>query len=206
MKIAAERKHYDWLIMPDLYFATALILSEQILSYAGDYSNVHFGSEILKELGIRDAHSNYELILPLVYNFKQGIEIGIKSLGIIDYGEYHQVHDIKFLLDELKIHAKNTQNEKTIDKLHSETWPVLIKYYNGQYIPKIKSKEYADKQNEAERYPEYKNNKTYPIPERFEWVTGEVVNRIQGDIKFIEKSFAQAFRDIKPIKKFNYRS
>ncbi len=41
------------------------------------------------------------------------------------------------------------------------------------------------------------------MPKRFEWTTGEMVFKIQNDIKFIEKKFVQVMHDIKLTKKIN---
>lgn len=205
-------KHYDWVVMPDMYITSSLILVEKMLNYSSLSNQVHMGSEITKELNLRSYHSNYELVLPLVFNFKQGIELYIKAIGIMCYGTYLKSHDLKDLMKNLKNLGKNTKNKKTINKLIYDTWPTIKKYYYGRYISNKKSN-FADKQNEAERYPEYKGRvlkssktkpKIYRIPDRFLWVTGQVVSEIHKDIKYIERKFSQAKRDIKPVKIFIY--
>lgn len=206
MQKAKSNKHYDWAIMPDLYIATALLLLEQIIP---DIPNkVDFSSNVIEGIGLRSHHPNYELILPLVFNFKHGIELYIKTLGIIDCGAYQKIHDFKELFEELKKVAKGTENEATIKQLHNDTWCIIKKYYYGRYVPSNHKSKFADKQNESERYPEYKSRekygKIYKIPERHEWVTRGVLEEIEKDIRIIEQKFAQAKRDIKPTKEFIY--
>lgn len=89
-KISKSNRHYDWAIMPDSYFATALLINEQLLEHTNDFYTP-IGNEIFKTLGFSSGHPNYELALPMIFNFKHGIELGIKYLGIIDYGEYQNL-------------------------------------------------------------------------------------------------------------------
>ena len=65
---------YDWMVMPDSYFATALLCCETLLR-----SNINLDAGAFK--GFSSEHPNYELIRPLVFNFKQGIELYVKGLA-----------------------------------------------------------------------------------------------------------------------------
>ncbi len=201
-----SNKHYYWAVMPDIYIATALILCKEM-----KVNNLSGCGGVIKGLKLRSAHLDEELVLPLVFNFKLGVELYIKSLGIIDYGKYKKTHDLKLLLNELLISVKKTKNEKAIGRLYKDTWPIIKKYYYGRYIPSKKGSNFADKRNEAERYPEYYGKKIkknlrpiYKIPDSSRWVTDELIKNIEKDIRSIEKFFAQAKRDIKPTKKFIY--
>lgn len=203
---AKSNKHYDWEVMADIYITTALLLAEQ-LPHENFYNSPETGSEVTTRLGLHSAHPNYELILPLIYNFKHGVELYIKALGIIDFGEYDGNHDFKILLTELKKSTKSTKNEATIKQLYNDTWPTIKKYYYGRYIPSKKRSNFADKKMQAERYPEYKNKKNgkiYRITEKYKWVTKTKVEEIEKDIKLIETKFKQAWNNIKPTKKFIY--
>jgi len=131
------------------------------------------------------------------------MELYIKALGIIDYGKYEKKHDLRELFEILKKEAKGTVNEVIIKQIYRDTWDTIKKYYYGRYIPLKKGGNFADKQNEAERYPEY-SGKIYKIPERCSWMTNDVVKEIEKDIRLIESKFAQAKRDIRPTGRFIY--
>lgn len=209
-KTSKSNKHYDWAIMPNSYIATALLLNEQLLKYTNDF-NIPIGSEIFKMLKFSSSHPNYELVLPMVFNFKHGIELSVKYLGVVDYGKYQNCHDLKELTQLLKSEAKGTRNQKVVDDLYFKIWPIIKKYYYGRYIPLKRKSGAPDRDNQAERYPEYEGKlkgknrqKVYRIPDRGEWVTKSVLSSIKKDIEIIEKSFADAERKIQPSKKFIY--
>jgi len=56
---AKSNKHYDWAVMPDIYIASALLLCEQMVS-----------GKVIERLRLRSSHPDYELIFPLIFNFK----------------------------------------------------------------------------------------------------------------------------------------
>src|SRR5437868_1070285 len=89
-------RHYEWLVMPDSYFAISLVLCRKIPAWQFPQDIVN-GSDIFTELGFRSGHPNYELIYPIIFNLKHGIELYLKGLGNIDHGEYQHEHDLKRL-------------------------------------------------------------------------------------------------------------
>lgn len=197
--------------MPDAYLATALTLcnlakknSSYYMSKNGEEGNV-FGA-----LRFASSHPNYELVYPIIYNFKHGIELYLKGLSNIDFGKYKGVHDIKIIFEFLKDHAKDkgNPNHSAIRDLYNSCWPVIEKYYYGTYIPGRKSKNSPDKYNEAERYPEkklgQKKGRLYKIKDVHSWAKEAFFDKVENDIRFIEKHFAQAKRDIVPTKRFCY--
>jgi len=173
-----QDKQYDWMVLPEIYFAFSRLCCEKILKS----KNIEFSSSILKELNFKSPHANYELIFPIVHNFKHGIELYLKGLGNYKFGIYRQSHDLKglfeFIIEKDKFFFK---------ELFVLTWPIIKKYYYGTYIPSVKNEEFPDKQNEAERYPECKC--AYKILEPYKWVNKKQIFNINEDIKSIEKFF-----------------
>ena len=196
------QSHYDWLIAPQVYLATALILTKRICPHAGMFQNEWVENNICKELGFRSAHPNYEFIWPMMFNLKHGIELYLKALGNIDHGEYHGSHDLKELFELLK--SKSGQNKKIISELHAKAWPLVEKYYFGTYIPGNTSQGQPDKMNEVERFPESLKGNTYGIKDHFKWFKCDVISQVAEDIRKLESLFGQAQRDIDPQKKFTY--
>lgn len=190
---AREEKHYNWMIMPDLFLATALLLCKNLKQGLSKFSASI--ANISNKVGLRSSHPDYEYIIPAIFNFKQGIELYIKALGVINFNEYREKHDFIELFTILSDQYKSDE-EKTIfvKKLYEETWLIIEKYYYGRYIPKCKDNIIPDKFNEAERYPE--NNKSYIIPDCFTWVTEEKVVEIEKDIIFLKEKFEQAKRNV----------
>ncbi|MFA5248558.1 MAG: HEPN domain-containing protein [Patescibacteria group bacterium] len=193
LTIARQEKRYNWMIMPDLFLATALLLCKNLKPSLNEFSSS--SANISKEVGLRSSHPDYEYIIPAVFNFKQGIELYVKALVVINFNKYREKHDFVELFSILKGKYKNDK-KKTIfvKKLYEETWPIIEKYYYGRYIPERKDNNTPDKFNEAERYPE--NNKSYIIPDCFAWVTEDKVGEIEKDIIFLKEKFEQAKRDI----------
>lgn len=147
----------------------------------------------------------YELIKPLIFNFKHTIELYIKMLGNIDYGMYEETRDLKSLFESALKKTKTTQNHQILKNLYKITWPIIEKYYYGIYITGNKSKSHPDRANVAEKYPEYKN--AYKISlEINNWVSRTLITEIKQDAQNLENFFAQAEKDIdiKPSKKFIY--
>ena len=184
MQIADKKKHYNWMVLPDTYLAMALLGCN---NYTG----------IFKKLRLRSTHPDYEFIYPIVFNFKQGIELYIKGLGIIDeHGEYDGMHDIKYLIDSNITKAKGTGSEIIWNQFKDDIWSIIKRYYYGTYIPSIMDENHPDKQNEAERYPETRKENCYKIPEIYDWVTLKVIEEIKDDIETVRPFLEQAKRDI----------
>jgi HEPN domain-containing protein len=180
--LGRQNKQYDWIVLPEIYFAISRLCCEKILRSKG----VEFSNSILKELNFKSPHANYELIFPIVYNFKHGIELYLKGLGNYKFGVYKQSHDLKELFDFI-INKDKEKGKNNFKNLYDLTWIVIKKYYYGTYMPSVKDKNFSDKKNEAERYPEYKN--AYKILEPYKWVNKKQIFTINEDIKNVEKFF-----------------
>ena len=185
---------YDWMVMPDSYFATALLCCETLLR-----SNINPDAGAFK--GFSSEHPNYELIRPLVFNFKQGIELYVKGLAGLFVGEYAFCHDIREIFEQGIQRAKTSSAEyKFFTDLHRETWPIIEKYYYGLYIPTHTDYGHPDKLNISERYPRCGTG--YDLGNYYSWVTIEKIQEIKKDICDLEKIFAEAKRNQKIDFKF----
>ena len=75
---------------------------------------------------MRTSHQDYELIRPLVFNFKQGIELYVKGLAGLFVGEYAFCHDIREIFEQGIQRAKTSSAEyKFFTDLHREHGQLL---------------------------------------------------------------------------------
>ena len=152
-----HKKHYDWVILPQEYFALSLIGCDFLKKLL---PNEPFKSKLKDKFNF--SHPVSYLIIPIVYNLKHGVELYLKGIGNIWDQDYKHSHDLIFLLNFLiKKLSQNTKFKDVAGILDLELRPLVEKYYFGLYIPINKHKRLPDIQNEAERYPE---SKSYPIP------------------------------------------
>lgn len=192
-KKSDRSKHYNWVVAPDAYLATALLLCKKIpRSFPGD--NIVCGSVICSELGFESHHPDYEFIYPIVYNFKHGVELYLKGLGCCSHEEYSEIHDLQELFDYIIGSAKTEKNQELFQKLKNDVWPTIKKYYFGTYIPHINTEGKPDKSNEAERYPETKSS--YDPKDAYLWVKNSVLDQLEKDIGVTEKKFAEVLRNM----------
>lgn len=172
LKKSNVERGFDWLILPQAYFDMALVGCDWLIETirnekygASEKSTIHQSIQPLQYF-----------VLPIVYNFKHGIELYLKGLLVDFRGEYDdKSHDLISLLNLLI--SKIIENSKSLDEktkilktLDSEVRKIIEKYYLGLYFGENRYKNYPDIQNEAERYPEAKSGHSY-IPESFScWV------------------------------------
>ncbi len=194
---------YDWALFPQFYFLSAKILCKKLQDGADAMDRLtvqkpFLNSSICDDYGF-PLHSNYHLIFPIIFNVKHGIELYIKTLGNLDRDEYLPIHDYKKLLNYLIDDVKQPDNKVIFEKLKSEIWTIIKKYYFGTYIPENMEWD-ADIQNQAERYPH--REKCYKIPYNYDWVTEKLVNMIIDDIDFLQSKFREVWiktKDNDPI-------
>lgn len=198
--------HYDWAIMGDLYFSVSFLLCDELLKYSTMADHVHCSNEILKSQEFHSAHANYNLIYPLIYNFKHGIEVSFKTISVLITGKNIWGHDLRKILEELENDLiTKSSNKQAIKKIIQEMHPIINKYFYGRYIPGYKGKNF-DVKNQAERYP-YTKDKKYPvykIKDIYEWMTRDVLQEIRRDIKKTENEFAGIIRLIDSERIFIY--
>lgn len=105
MPTANKDDHYNWIVSPDSYLAMALLGCKH---YFGIFGN----------LGFRSNHADHEFIYPIVFSFKQSMELYIKGLGVIDIHEgYEGIHDLKVLIETNVEKSKGTKSEIIWKKL-----------------------------------------------------------------------------------------
>jgi len=187
---------YDWMVMPDAYFATALLLCDNLLKSQHTLGNGRkiIDNSIFKKY-FRSPHYNHEVIRPLVFNFKQGIELYVKGLAGYHSEEYLFSHDIREIFEEVVQRNKKSNSAekyKLFVKLHADTWPIIQKYYFGLYIPEQYDYAHPDKMNISERYP--RCGEGYDLGRYYSWVTIEKIEEIKRDILALEKIFSSAKR------------
>lgn len=169
-----EEKLYDWLIYPKTYFLVAKILCNFL-------SNERIKKNYLTD-DTNNNHKKYRfeesfdyLIMPIIYSFKHGIELYLKGIsGNIDR-KYNKNHDIKALINSLR--CKIEENETVKGEL-KKLEKLINKYYDGTYIPNIKSN--PDTCNTSERYPQ---GLGYEIPQDFFLKNSIDLGKINKDIE-----------------------
>src|SRR5680860_220525 len=187
-KKSDKTKHYHWLMGADMFLASSVILCDQMLmSYVSPkkmncLNNIQ---QIDKRCGFTSANPDYEMLMPVIFNLKHGIELYLKAL-IMQIGleqEYPQSHDLLSLLNSLieKIGKKQFVESDCKTILDEKLRNIIEKYYFGTYAFSV-DQSHPDTNNEAERYPEYRNNVCYKIDELHKKVHNELLNEIKGDI------------------------
>lgn len=128
-----EKRTYDWLIVSQSYLQTALmgarILSEKVGGLSVSSGDVY---------GDYSQEPSY-LIFPVLFTFKHGIELYLKSImGIADF-EFPKGHDLVALTDR-------------VPSLDSRLKAIIRKYaYSNLFLPR---NALSDLQNQFERYPQ----------------------------------------------------
>lgn len=189
MKKSSPSKHYSWLMGADMYLATSVILCEEMLkSYVSPkkLNCLNSDQKIDKKCGFTSVNNDYEMLMPVIFNFKHGMELYLKALimQVDPNQEYPTTHDLLRLLDNLIVAIKNTDNIKKKDILEildKQLRSLIEKYYYGLYAFSSYKIE-PDIKNEAERYPEYKNENCYKIGELCDTVCKELLDGIKVDV------------------------
>jgi hypothetical protein len=194
-KKSDPNKQYNWLMGADMYLAASVILCEKMLeSYVSpkELNCLNMDQQIDKKCGFTSANPDYEMLMPVIFNFKHGIELYLKALimQVDPKQEYPATHhDLRKLLDNLIVTIKNTNNtqkKNILEILDKELRNLIEKYYYGLYAFSYYKVE-ADINNEAERYPEYKNNNCYEIDDLCDVVCNELLKEIRVDVVNLQK-------------------
>lgn len=163
LKKSNPKKTYNWEVWPQAYFDLAIIgcdwLLDELLNK--EYARSE-NSKTYKSIQLADY-----TILPIVHNFKHGIELYLKALSILMGGEYDgSNHDLIILLNTLivRINEKkqNTKRDEVLKILDEDVRLIIERYYFGTYLFNNRYKVMPDVNNQAERYPE---TNAYQIPE-----------------------------------------
>lgn len=181
----------------DMYLATSVILCNEMLkSYVSpkNLNCLNNDQQIDKKCGFTSANSDYEMLMPVIFNLKHGVELYLKAL-IMQVNlkqEYLLSHDLLFLLNNLIIEIKKVKpkEKNVLDILDKRIRIKIEKYYFGLYAFS-QYKVNPDINNEAERYPEYQNYNCYKIEKLYKIVGNELLNEIKEDIVTIQKDFRE---------------
>lgn len=192
IKKSDNSKHYNWLMGADMYLAASVILCDEMLhSYRSPIPGLNHDQQIDKKCGFTSCNPDYEMLLPVIFNLKHGVEIYLKALimQVHTNQEYPQSHDLLYLLNQLirEINSHRTGEFKIdVDALDKDLRAVIERYYFGLYAFS-KQKSYPDINNEAERYPEYQNNSCYKIEKLHELNMKSVLEQVKKDCKYVQK-------------------
>lgn len=191
--ISDKNKHYNWHMGADMYLATSVILCDEMLKSYISPTLVNNEQKIDKRSGFTSANPDYEMLLPVVFNMKHGIELYLKALimQINSNLEYPQSHDLILLLDSFVLEVTNKKLDNSIVLILDKNLRGIIeKYYFGLYAF-TNDRAHPDICNEAERYPEYQNLNCYIIKDLYNINMHSLVNQIKKDCILIQKSLRE---------------
>jgi hypothetical protein len=191
-------KHYNWLMSSDMYMAASVILCDEMLkSYTSPITSLNSDQQIDKRCGFTSSNSDYEMLMPVVFNLKHGIELFLKSLALTaNPNEIIITHDLLLLLGSAIGELEKKKNKYNVDMgamqslLDNNVRLIVEKYYYGLYAFST-YKSNPDINNEAERYPERQNENCYKI-ELVNVDTGKLNNlikEIRADCMELQKIF-----------------
>ncbi|OIO29018.1 hypothetical protein COX93_00255 [Candidatus Nomurabacteria bacterium CG_4_10_14_0_2_um_filter_30_12] len=190
MKKSNKDKHYNWLMGADMYLAASIILcKEMLIFYKSPNSIFNSDQRIDKKCGFTSNNPDYEMLLPVIFNLKHGIELYLKALTMqTDINlVYSQSHDLIALLNILILKIKDNHISNSMLKiLDYDIRKIVEKYYFGLYAF-AQERVYPDINNEAERYPEYKNPNCYKIENLCNINMNVLLNEIINDCVFVQK-------------------
>ncbi len=165
MKFNHKREYY-WLIIAQAYFQCAL-MAARILKVKVDF-NINENSPLKKIYGDYSQSPEY-LILPIIFNFKHGIEIYLKAIGGVKNSEFNKEHDLCGLAGLAGIKDKDIRK-------------IIRKYVKANLLLQVNNK--YDTENQFERYPQ---GSPYDNVEITEIVNEEKITELINDILFVYK-------------------
>jgi hypothetical protein len=94
-----NKRTYEWLIIAQSYFQVALIGARILQEKINGYTE----TKNLKKIWGNYSQSPRYLFFPLVFNFKHGIEIYLKSIIGMSNKEFPKSHDLMYLFSKASI-------------------------------------------------------------------------------------------------------
>jgi len=168
-----NNRKYEWWIISQSYFQSALINARVLYKKLSEYG---FDKNLEKIYGNYSQSCEY-LFFPILFNFKHGIEIYLKSIIGISNSKFPKNHNLTDLLDKAEI--KNEKIKCIIEKYA----------YSRLFLDNNKK---CDTENQFERYPQgflYDNVELFSVVnERKNIVDQEKVDELIKDIEFICKN------------------
>jgi len=137
---------FDWVIFAQSYFYIARLACQELLDGKKEKHNRSLFNNI--DLPYKTAN----LYIAILFNIKHGIEVFIKSLGILDVGEYERGHDIHVLFQSFKKRMVVKLSQDDLRKMEQ----LIIYFYKPSFL-KTKIKEFyeiTDTENDIFRYPD----------------------------------------------------
>lgn len=171
-------KDYEWLMFPQSYLTSVIILCDWFLK-THQHDSIAHDADMSEEKFFYKFHSPEYLIFPAIYNLKHGLELYLKSLSrLCDDNYNHTKHDLKELFIELT--EKLKKYDDSFDNLNDPIKGIIEKYYNGTYVPFVFNRKKPDCGNQAERYPEHR---TYYLPDNFVFSDkGDIIASVTPEI------------------------
>lgn len=177
-----HKRGYEWLLIAQSYFQCALI-SARILNKRLSKFALAEGSYL--EYCLNEIYGNYPqepayLIFPILFNFKHGIEIYLKSIIGTTNSEFPKNHNLLTLLEGANIEDEEIKH-------------IIDKYALGHLF--LPTNQAYDTENQFERYPQ---GSAYDSLELFPTINdkGEVISipqniSIDDYLSFIKKNNAE---------------
>ncbi len=177
----------------DMYLAAAIILCDEMSkSYNSPIRSLNHGQQIDKRCGFTSANPDYEMLMPVIFNLKHGIELYLKALIMqVNTGqEYPTSHDLLKLLNQLILEINNNKYNIDLKLLDQDLREIIEQYYFGLYAFAL-YKINPDIKNEAERYPEHINDNCYEIKDLYDINFYKLLNKIKKDCVDIQRLFRE---------------
>src|SRR3990167_5971351 len=111
-----KKREYEWLVIPQSYFQSAL-MNARILREKLSHFAITKNSPL--DFCLQKIYGNYPqdcayLAFPIIFNFKHGIEIYLKSIAGMENSEFYRDHDLLKLLENAGI--KDEERKSIIRK------------------------------------------------------------------------------------------
>jgi len=187
-KVSTDDERYDWVISGQSYLLASSILAKQLLNAQEHLVEHQFlNSQLFKKSGF-PPHPSYEIIAPIIYNLRHGIELWLKALKIVHSDEYSYDHDLKNLLGDLI--STDSVSPETADSIRS-LWPIIADYYSLNFIRGFTA--ITDKDNIIFRFPNSDSKKRL---NKIESVDINLVRKLADDPLKINSLFRKIYLEI----------
>lgn len=170
-----KNREYEWLIISQSYLQCALmnarILSKKFQTHEFAISQESPLGYCLKEIYGDYLQSPEYLIFPILFDFKHGMEIYLKSMIGITDSSFSEGHNLIDFLNKANIEDEKIKN-------------IIKKYaFSNLFLPDNKV---CDTENEFERYPQCKKKRNpYYDLEIESNITQEKIGELIKDIEFL---------------------
>lgn len=193
-KKSTKEKYGAWIMSADMYLASSFILLDELKkSYRSPILRMNSIQRIGKKCGFTSTNHDCEIFLPAIFNLKHGVELYLKALimQLNSKIEYPITHDIVELLNKLIVEVRNKdKKDDKINLLDKDVRKIIEKYYFGNYAFSD-TKSQNDKNNEAERFPEYQYDNCYEVKDLYNLDFFNLIPIIKKDCVDLQKYFRE---------------